>query len=173
MYCIYNWKILIANDLLRLLNNSYGRLKMPLNKIFDHFCLYFCDILFLQPGAPFGVEISKDRQSLNLKLHPAIPLSGLGKRKFTYTVQVDSIPNKKSIGIVNIDARVYLRNKTVTSRCPHGRMWLPGMPIARPTTRRFVVEQKHTRFFIRTKFLENEAQMVKILRKSQGSISKM
>ena len=136
MYWIHNCTVLIANDLQRLLNNTYKRLKIY--RIFLHIYVFIVVLFFqiLQPGAPYGVEINKDRQSLNLKLHPAIPLDGLGKQKFTYTVQVDSKPNKKSIGIVNIDARVYLRNKTVTSRCPHGRMWLPGMPIARSTTKR-------------------------------------
>ena len=108
--------------------------------------------LILQPGAPFGVEISKDRQSLSLKLHPAIPMSGLGKQRFTYWVQVNSLPGKRDKGIVNIDARIYLRNQTVTSVCPHGRMWLPGMPIVARTAKRLVTEALQCSNFFERKF---------------------
>ncbi len=86
----------------------------------------------------FGVVINPDKKSLQLKLHPAIPLTGLGKQSFSYKVKVSpERSNTTASATVTIDARVFLRNKTVTSMCPSGRMWIPGMPVAKPTTKRY------------------------------------
>ena len=79
------------------------------------------------------VVINNDRQSVSLQLHPAIPLKNLGVERFIYGV---SLANTTVFAEVTIDARVYIRNKTVSSMCPSGRMWLPGMPVPKRTSKR-------------------------------------
>eukprot|EP00795_Rhopilema_esculentum_P011699 gene11699-34_t len=77
----------------------------------------------VKAGSLFGVAVSQDKQSLVLRLHPAVPLHGLGLQTFDYTAELQPGGNITISAKVTIDARLYIRNSTVTSRCPHGRMW--------------------------------------------------
>eukprot|EP00794_Sanderia_malayensis_P020124 gene20124-22096_t len=87
----------------------------------------------VKPGARFSVDVNPDKRSLKLKLHPAIPLTGLAMQSFTYDINVENSKTgnvtRTATAKVTIDARVYIRNKTVSSICPNGKMWLPGMPV--------------------------------------------
>ncbi|XP_065063502.1 uncharacterized protein LOC135689732 [Rhopilema esculentum] len=90
----------------------------------------------VKAGSLFGVAVSQDKQSLVLRLHPAVPLHGLGLQTFDYTAELQPGGNITISAKVTIDARLYIRNSTVTSRCPHGRMWVPGMPVPAKTEKR-------------------------------------